>query len=200
MSSNRDHLAYACIAAGIFWIAFYFTSRFSGAFGILALTFAAGNAIVVASIYGYIKPWRRQITNLAVADAVGVLFILFGMGSYVSSKLGSAGLQSFTIQEVLLGAALLALVAVLAVKSSYTWAYSRELKAAGVPAEAGKLPATLQIISGALLALFAGGCTLMLGGFSPNAADFPIIFLFGWLPLLGGLFLVAIGVRKLRQT
>jgi hypothetical protein len=196
--TNRDYLAYACIVAGIFWIAFYLFGGSDGLFGTLSLVLAAGNALVVASIYEFIKPWRRQITNLALADFIGVVLIVVGVGGYVSKKLTHEGVSAFTIHELGLGALLLALIAVLGTKAWLTWMYSRELKAAGVAQEAGKLPPTLQIVSGALLALFAGGCTMMIGGFG-DALN-PVVILFGWLPLFGGLLVMTIGVRKLGQA
>jgi hypothetical protein len=198
--TNRDYLAFSCIAAGIFWIAFYLLGSSGGSFGILSLVLAAGNAIVVASIYGAIKPWRRQIMNLALADAIGIVVILFGTGSYVSNKLASGGASSFALKELGIGALLLALAALLAAKGWLTWKYARDLKAAGIPQSSGKLPAILQIIGGALIALFAGGCTFMIGGFNVRPTELPIVFIFGWLPLIAGLITLVVGARKLSQS
>jgi hypothetical protein len=200
--SRRELLAVACIAAALVWLALYFWSGGNESpFGKWVLVMAGFNLVIIAGLFDFIKPWQRTVTRLAFLDTAAVLGLVFLYVKKIPLKLGNFGVPDFEIDDLLHNSVFLLLVAVLAVKCALTWSYAHELNATGMSEKARQVPAVFQVLSGALIALFTGGCAVLLGGFKipSNTTEFVMIGMLGWLPFLIGLWTVYVGLQRMSR-
>jgi hypothetical protein len=203
--NKRNALAIACLIVAVFGVYLsYLLSHSHPDLVKFPVAVSLFNVIIIASILGYISPWRTIIVRLAVLDILAALVLTFLFTAQAPIRIGSFGIPNLASDPVVAKLGFALFVLSLIVKGYLSWEYADDLKKQGVRQSAGRLPIVFQIIAGfggVLVAVFF----VALLGFFPLPTNLASITLDGfmgavvfvYLPLIIGLYGIYSGVRCL---